>query len=1111
MGRFKQIHSQVHPEPVLPEEDEEEEEDCQAGKPYVQTRLSRGISCWHVIDGFGKVFAGSKGSDSDYSRSSQVLGIDSFLSHEWSIGRYSKFLALCFHLNLHHAVVASMLVLIICFVLALMGQLPTFEFTVLGTGNSYPFSPWGMLLSYLTFLAVLFGKQEAYSRLGWQGEIMFLDKLCIHQSDAEKRKLGIMRIPTILADCEQMFAVYTPSYLARLWTLCEVCIFLATHPSSRLLLSPVLLAQISFGGSLLMLLGGCSYLGMCGLNLPAYLSIVIMAVNFLITIYLFWFIFCYYADQVDKLLQQALNISVESASCSVEADRKLVKDMLIKFAQERMYADRNLSPDVALRTFEVDVGLILNDCMQRKLGHAGLPFRYLCFIVSPFFSFFVDNTASVLGHHLAKNEGAISLSIVLQQLTIPFLRATSVLIASQSVMICSRRKIKALHTTTVRASKWKQRIVRTSFDAVPLLIAVSLLLVTTLVSELEVDWTTDEFLLVFAPWALLAVHSLALFILVGRPSQLISYMRCQRRCDSPLTSWSIMLVVDMCIGMTQAKFEIASGGRWSPELVASEIAGYVSTAGALYMSGISFGNADMGKGRCVRDGAVALLIICVKLFCCVLWPAVLGLGWSQGMTLWASFAVVLYQGIARGKVIYADALSTCIVILAYNGNLKGNSFKHGLDPLLLKTIALSLVCARTRYLADQRLAFCIMAQPIAAYGFIMFANIAETTRRHQLWTYVFGSIFTTLLVYANLLLRRRRRQFAKELHSLKFVRLGYLRNMVAQGLAMSCCQELPADAFGDPACAELVVAVSHCWYDKIRCDACSDAFPQGVKLPALTKRLEASLFQSWTLKSLWCTHILGGWDVLVFLDYMSVPQCLPAPDGTALPRNEEEQKIFQECLPVMGTLYANFPVLILLDDMTGQGQDMNKYSESGWCTCEYYVARLGSQLQDFSEDCLLDLTPSDASMPAREGSKSLEAVQDYVCSQLEHKRFQHEHDRHIAGQIIRHFVLRQLLRDAIRVGDRNEALRLLMRLGPSELQCMLNEPVDSGLNCLLHSAVQLGRKQITRDLLALGASPLKRNLRGDTADQCLLLPRLSEAASICRQRRQIVQNDSQDL
>ena len=173
-------------------------------------------------------------------------------------------------------------------------------------------------------------------------------------------------------------------------------------------------------------------------------------------------------------------------------------------------------------------------------------------------------------------------------------------------------------------------------------------------------------------------------------------------------------------------------------------------------------------------------------------------------------------------------------------------------------------------------------------------------------------------VYANILLRRRLRYLPPGLAKAKFIRLGYLKAMLTRGERICRCQDLPDEAFGDVSLAAYLIIVSHRWLHPYMCDTCTDGYPCGVKLDNLVCRLEAHFSQSdfcggigisrW-LNRLHRRYCIGGWDVVIFFDFTSIPQRRVQEDGSILQRAPEEQAVFEECLPNMGTLYTLFPVL----------------------------------------------------------------------------------------------------------------------------------------------------------------------------------------------------------
>lgn len=150
---------------------------------------------------------------------------------------------------------------------------------------------------------------------------------------------------------------------------------------------------------------------------------------------------------------------------------------------------------------------------------------------------------------------------------------------------------------------------------------------------------------------------------------------------------------------------------------------------------------------------------------------------------------------------------------------------------------------------------------------------------------------------------------------------------------------------------------------------------------------------------------------------MSVPQPGIAKDNSTIPRTAEDEAIFRECLPNMGTLYTLFPV-ISLTELPDDGCNL-RYDGSGWCTCEFNIALLGKQLHQFSlqiQRSLASKAMLEASLAKMDADMAAIFLEDSQ-RQLDEKPFLHESDRAVAKGIIECFLRRRLLADSVRRGD----------------------------------------------------------------------------------------------
>ena len=221
-------------------------------------------------------------------------------------------------------------------------------------------------------------------------------------------------------------------------------------------------------------------------------------------------------------------------------------------------------------------------------------------------------------------------------------------------------------------------------------------------------------------------------------------------------------------------------------------------------------------------------------------------------------------------------------------------------------------------------------------------------------------------------------------------------------------------------------------------------------------------------------------------------------DGSILERAPEEQAVFQECLPNMGTLYALFPVLVLNE--VPPDDNAHNYIDSGWCTCELAVAMLGQTLDQFSKEQLGHLmrrSHIELSMSNMSEDAAAE-FEERARAEIGAKHFLHDSDRNVAMGIVQGFMSKRVLVDAILRNEQDTIRIQLVRLRDNGLLSTLDEPVDENLNTLLHLAVRVRSTSAVQELLHHGAKAGLRNLRGDTPTQWFLLPRCSKAAALCR-------------
>ena len=103
----------------------------------------------------------------------------------------------------------------------------------------------------------------------------------------------------------------------------------------------------------------------------------------------------------------------------------------------------------------------------------------------------------------------------------------------------------------------------------------------------------------------------------------------------------------------------------------------------------------------------------------------------------------------------------------------------------------------------------------------------------------------------------------------------------AGGMRIQRCQDLPAEAFGNPEKALYIITASHRWLDRYTCDVPTPEFPEGLRLGSMLKALDEH-FSPVAMRragSCWrrfigleTAYFAGGYDVLIFFDFAAIPQ-----------------------------------------------------------------------------------------------------------------------------------------------------------------------------------------------------------------------------------------------
>jgi len=214
---------------------------------------------------------------------------------------------------------------------------------------------------------------------------VFLDRACIHQSDAVLRKLGVDSIGAFLKMSKFMVVLWDPTYVTRLWCVFEMAAYLKTHDTDkdkrkRLIIRPLMLGPVSFA-----MFVGCVLVYMYYLLSPPSLHpMIIMPL---------WVPLCVtpvlhalrkYHRRLSTLKEQCHNFSVDGAFCHcctvahvdrntgevIPCDRELVEACIVSW-----FGD--------MSSFEDEVRTHLYSNFARQLGNHAFPYHWLVCSMCP--------------------------------------------------------------------------------------------------------------------------------------------------------------------------------------------------------------------------------------------------------------------------------------------------------------------------------------------------------------------------------------------------------------------------------------------------------------------------------------------------------------------------------------------------------------------------------------------------------------------------------------------------------------------------------------------------------------------------------------------------------
>jgi len=228
--------------------------------PIEDPSLIRGTTTAVLLEGFGGRLRGSIGGlgtvaasgDEEYAKSFVVPELGIFLSHSWHAKWWRKYLMLLLQFNMGPAVLASATVALLC--CAVRARQPAMVEN--GTSCFEVPNPWWfqtliVLGGGCTFLVVLFSWHFVSSAVPFLRTSIFLDKVCIHQSNPKRKEQGIKSIGGILDQSKSMLVAWDPTYFTRLWCIYELSAFKFARSDSNIIIRPMSLSNFVAGQCLI--------------------------------------------------------------------------------------------------------------------------------------------------------------------------------------------------------------------------------------------------------------------------------------------------------------------------------------------------------------------------------------------------------------------------------------------------------------------------------------------------------------------------------------------------------------------------------------------------------------------------------------------------------------------------------------------------------------------------------------------------------------------------------------------------------------------------------------------------------------------------------------------
>eukprot|EP00928_Gymnodinium_smaydae_P034174 TRINITY_DN24287_c0_g3_i1.p1 TRINITY_DN24287_c0_g3~~TRINITY_DN24287_c0_g3_i1.p1 ORF type:complete len:511 (-),score=49.07 TRINITY_DN24287_c0_g3_i1:108-1640(-) len=302
----------------------------------------------------GSILGSNRGCDDTFALSDPVTRIDFFLSHNWCVPRFFKFITLTFYFYVGHALTAAMLSCVLIGGLYVSDMLPIEK-------TREP--AWCRIICLPVFFVTLITCNDVQMLLGAKGPHMFLDKTCIHQTDEELKRRGIEKLGAFLHNSDRMLILYSDIYIRKLWTVYELAVFLMLGDVQHLSVVPVHM-PLAFVASF-------SFMYVIQIVIIfSFPTARFTRINDLLIVQLMRLLFCGWIYKVnkdaDRIVENINNFSVANCLCFDENDRPIVEKNIAHLAFSNGIVNKG-DDKKALEAFDMYVRDNFGDALRSSL------------------------------------------------------------------------------------------------------------------------------------------------------------------------------------------------------------------------------------------------------------------------------------------------------------------------------------------------------------------------------------------------------------------------------------------------------------------------------------------------------------------------------------------------------------------------------------------------------------------------------------------------------------------------------------------------------------------------------------------------------------------------